>query len=84
MATFDNVDDGASVSFRQAKEAAHDYMRQARDDIDKIFDEPGYAKANPALVAAYMQVAAIENATSFGLHNISRSLAKIADRIEFK
>ena len=44
---------------RQAAMTANYYMEKAVDDIDGLFGD-GYAKANPALVAAYMAAAAAD------------------------
>ena len=48
---------------KQAPMTAHDYMHSAISDIDKMFGE-GFAKKNPDLVAAYMQVCAKDFATA--------------------
>lgn len=62
----------------QAMMTAHDYMAHAVHDIDEIFG-PGYAKAHPELVAAYMQTAAIDFAATFGLQGIAESIDRLAD-----
>jgi len=36
-------------------------VRSAIHDIDKLFDEKGYAKPHPELVAAYIQAEAIQD-----------------------
>lgn len=46
-----------------SKDAAANYLRAAVREIDEVF-EPGYAKANPQVIAAYMQAAAIDYAGS--------------------
>ena len=46
-------------AMRQAMMTAHDYMRNAKHDIDEIFG-PDTAIENPELVAAYMNAAAID------------------------
>jgi|HubBroStandDraft_6_1064221.scaffolds.fasta_scaffold1012246_1 hypothetical protein len=50
--------DGA---MRQAWMTAHDYMLNAKSDIDEMFG-PGYAAKHPELVGAYMQAAAADYA----------------------
>jgi len=55
-------------------------MNHAKADIDKIFGD-GFARANPTLVAAYMQTAALDFAASFGLQRISESIDALADRL---
>lgn len=42
--------------FRQAMMTAHDYMVNAKSEIDESFGD-GYAAEHPELVAAYMQAA---------------------------
>lgn len=71
----------ASQAMKQAMMTAHDYMNSARYDIDKMFGE-GYAAKNPALVAAYMQTAAIDYAASYGLDQISVALNRIAENLD--
>jgi hypothetical protein len=66
---------------KQAMMTAHDYMSHARFDIDEMFGE-GFARANPSLVAAYMQTAALDFAATFGLQGISNSLDTIAERLD--
>ena len=46
-----------------ASMAAADYFGRARREIDEEFGE-GYAKEHPELVAAFMQVAAMDFATA--------------------
>lgn len=70
----------AEYFMKQAAMTAHDYMLHAKEDIDKIFGE-GFAAKNPSLVAAYMQTAALDFATMFGLQNVSESLDGIAERL---
>jgi hypothetical protein len=49
---------------RQAHMTAHDYMMQARIDIDSQFGV-GYAAEHPELVAAYMQTVALDYGRPF-------------------
>lgn len=51
------------------------WLRQADSYIDKVFGE-GYAKKNPALVAAFIQAAAIDQLTG---HLTTRIASRIAD-----
>lgn len=69
---------------RQASMTAEDYMRSAKRSIDETFGD-GYAAKNPALVAAFMQTAATDFATSsngkvFGdrLSDLARALETLA------
>lgn len=71
----------ATQLMRQAHMTAHDYMIQAVDDIDNKFGK-GFAAKNPQLIAAYMNTAAVDFATTFGLMNISASLETIARALD--
>ena len=44
---------------RQASMSAHDYMRAAKTETDKVFGD-GYAAKNPALVGAFIQTCAAD------------------------
>lgn len=63
----------------QAMETAETYLDHAIIDIDKRLGQ-GYAKAHPELVAAYMQTAAIDFATTFGMQGVASALDRIAQR----
>lgn len=52
-----NSDMGPFDAMRQAGMTTAEYMRDAVESIDKQFGD-GYAKANPVLVAAFIQAAA--------------------------
>lgn len=65
----------------QSMMTAHDYMNHAGIDIDAMFGD-GFARANPSLVAAYMQTAALDFAATFGLQSISTALDRIAERLD--
>lgn len=67
----------------QAKGTAYDFMSSAVKDIDTIFGE-GYAKKNPALIAAYVQAAAIDCASVAIAQQIRAGLDYIADVIDVK
>jgi hypothetical protein len=60
---------------RQACMTAHDYMLNARADIDKMFGA-GHAAKHPELVAAYMNAAATDFAATFGLQSIADALSR--------
>jgi hypothetical protein len=73
----DRVEAGTSTLMRQAQMTAHDYMAQARHDIDEVFGER-YAISHPELIAAYMQTAALD----FGAAVIARAIQQLGDRVE--
>jgi hypothetical protein len=58
------MENRAELLMRQASMTAHDYMMNAKHDVDEIFGE-GYAKQHPELVGAYMQAAAANFAATF-------------------
>ena len=68
---------GTETLFRQAPMTAHDYMLEATSDIDELLDK-GYAKQRPeliaAMIAAYMQTAAIDLGTAI----IARAIESIS------
>jgi len=73
--------------FRQAKGTAASYMETAVDNIDKLFGV-GYAKRNPELVAAFMQVAgndffctALAQRMRAGLKDVARAATSIGSGI---
>lgn len=70
----------ASDLMRQAMDTAHDYMLHAEHDIDEHFGA-GFARQNPALMAAYMQTAATDFAATFGLQGVSESVGRVADAV---
>ena len=49
----------AEGAMRQAHMTALEYLIHGRQDIDTVFGA-GFARSNPGLVAAYMQVAATD------------------------
>lgn len=71
----------AQQHFENSSMATHDWMLRAVRDIDEIFGE-GYARANPQLVGMYIQTAALDFLTGFGLQTVSASLDKIADMLD--
>jgi len=73
VATFDTLMD-------QAKGAASSYMYEARSAIDKAFGE-GYAAANPALVAAFMQTAVADFGAAATAKVIGSALEEIAESL---
>lgn len=72
-----------STLMRQAQMTACTYMEQAVVDIDEIFGK-GYAKQHPDLIAAYMQVSAIDCGTGViarAIEHIEGELTGIAQAI---
>lgn len=65
----------------QAADTAFHYLLRAEKDIDDHFG-PGYAKAHPELMAAYMQTAAADFSATFGLQSIAENLAEIGGGIK--
>lgn len=61
----------------QGGSTASFYMRRAVREIDDLFGE-GYAKANPSLVAAFMQAAAADCGASVTAKVIGSALEEIA------
>lgn len=70
----------AQELMRRAMMTAHDYMTHAETDIDAHFGA-GFARQNPALIAAYMQAAALDFAATFGLQGVAGSIDHVADAI---
>lgn len=56
---------------RQAPMTAELYLRNAVASIDQVFGV-GYAKANPAVVAAFLQTCAMDFATVMGSNAVDR------------
>jgi hypothetical protein len=79
----DTVSANWTTLLNQAAYAPHLYMTQAKENIDKLFGE-GYAKQNPQLVAAYIQVAATDFQTAaiaIASQNIQYGLKEIAESL---
>jgi hypothetical protein len=83
----DSIEASFDTLMRQASMTATDYMTAACRAIDGQFGQ-GYAKANPALVASFMQVAASDFNTActakvFGasIKSIGWSLDNLADKL---
>lgn len=73
----------------QAPMTASLYLQEAIKDIDRQFNCPGYARGNPALVAAFMQVSASDfNSITYAvllrdsLDGIGSSLREIANALQ--
>lgn len=66
----------ADTLMRQAPMTVDLYLRKAVESIDEVFGA-GYAKANPAVVAAFMQACSWDFATTMG----SNSVDRLADAI---
>ena len=64
----------------QAGITAGHWMRQSVEQIDGIFGD-GYAKKNPALVAAFIQAAAMDQHTSHLANTVCERLVDIAGSI---
>jgi hypothetical protein len=63
--------------FKQAPMTAKSYMIDAVIAIDKWFEEEGYAKNHPELVAAFMEACALD----LGSAIIARAIETLADEI---
>lgn len=72
-ASFDNLVSQASMT-------ADTYMSSAVRKIDATFGD-GFAKANPALVAAFMQVAAADFAAASNGKILGSAIDRIADAL---
>jgi hypothetical protein len=68
------VDGDNEALLRRAPINARIYMECALHDIDALLGE-GYAKAHPALIAAYMQAAT----TDFAAGEIGRAIETLSD-----
>ncbi len=73
MLTSSYVNASFDALMRQAPDTAALYLRKAAEAIDQQFGE-GYAKANPALVAAFMSVAGQDFANA--MNNLSAQVIK--------
>ena len=62
----------ADTLMRQAAMTADEYLRKAISAIDEAFDERGYAKKHPELIAAFMQTCAMD----FGAAILAKELAE--------
>ena len=71
----------ATEHMEHARMSAHDSMSHARADIDALFG-PGYAHANPGLVAAYITAAATAFQAGWGLQELALRLDGIAEAID--
>lgn len=74
---------------RQASITADEYLTEAIKSIDKRFNEKGYAKAHPELVAAFMKVAAsdmnyasLAKAQSEAIEELASAINSLSERIE--
>ena len=64
-----------------SKDAAANYLAAAIREIDRAFDQPGYAKTHPDLVAAFMQVAVADYAASTQSMTWEESIRELTDRL---
>lgn len=73
-------DDKAYLYMDQAGLTAGHWMKQSVEQIDGIFGD-GYAKKNPALVAAFIQSAALDQQTSHLANTVCWRIDDIANSI---
>lgn len=64
----------------QAGPTVGHWLQQAVDQIDKTFGD-GYAKKNPALVAAFIQAAAMDQFTAHLANTVCQRLVDIAGSV---
>lgn len=69
--------DSAYLYMDQAGPTVGHWLRQSVDEIDATFGD-GYAKKNPALVAAFIQAAAMDQLTAHLANTIKEPVAEIA------
>lgn len=69
--------DPAYLYMDQAGPTVGHWLMQSVDEIDRTFGE-GYAKKNPALVAAFIQAAAMDQLTAHLANTIGEPVAEIA------
>ena len=60
--------------------AAHMWMAQAKRCIDDVFDD-GYAQANPALVAEFVRVCAMDFIAASSGERLVAALGEIAEAL---
>lgn len=77
----DQIEASFDTLYSQSKETAESYLKNAARRIDEEFGD-GYAKANPALVAAYMQVAVTDFTSSSTAKVNGAALRLIADSLD--
>ena len=73
----------AAELLRQASGTAHDYLRNAVTDIDRLLGED-YAAEHPELIAAYMQTAAIDFATAMFVKTMEQAVEALAIEMQAK
>lgn len=74
----------ATTLMRQAPMTAEYYLREAVDQIDRVFGS-GFAKKNPELVSVFMQVCAQDLHTAMlkcGAQDIAAALEQIASAVQ--
>lgn len=59
------------------------YMTKAKREIDELFGE-GFAKANPALVATFMQAAVADYAAGLASERLASAIERLAEALEKK
>jgi hypothetical protein len=75
--------DGTTL-MKQATMTAHDYLLKAVRDIDEVLGDHDSAINHPALIAAYMQIAATDLGTAVIAQQIRAGLEAIASAISTK
>ena len=68
---------------KDAIDQAATWMRKAIREIDDAFDQPGYAKQHPELVAALVRAAA-EDQSFAGIHELASEVSALADAMATK
>lgn len=61
------------------------YFNAAITNIDAVYDKPGYAEKNPALVIAFVEACSKDYHSSLlydGLNNIAKSIDRVSDSID--
>lgn len=77
----DRIAASFDVLMDQASDTAAEYLGRAQRHIDERFGS-GFAKANPSLIAAFMQVAAADFATATNGKIVGSALDGIAEALE--
>jgi len=75
-----NITASPNTLLRQASMTAHDYMLEAKNNIDSCFS-PGYAKAHPNLVAGFMIAASLDMVGCTIAKEITEGLEALAGEV---
>lgn len=76
----DEITADSSTLLRQASMTADVYLRRADQYIDRLFGN-GFARANPELVAAFMQAAAIDLGSAIVARAIQNGFSELAGAV---